>query len=431
MLLAVLSLLAAPVLTRGPLLVGVTADSAWVVWETSDKQANATVKFGSETGVYTGSAQDSSYSTDHHVQLTGLLPGATYHYAIDSDPQKQDSSFTTPPAGPTVVPIKFVVYGDNRTNTADHQKIADAIRGESGVQFLVHTGDMAQNYPFSQEWDTFFTVEHELLRNTPLFPTVGNHETLDSLFTWGQYFSPPRFDPGGSVRYYGADWGQLHFTVLDTFDKTGPSIDPKTDTISDAQMEWMKADLDAAHARGQLIFVSLHHGAVSHAVGPDAQGGSALIAGQVVPELAYRHAVAMFAGHDHIYERGCTAGVDYFVAGGGGAPLYPVADGGVPPSVHQLRSTLAYTVITVTGRNVTGVTRNSRSEVIEEFSLPSPGCQFDGGMPDPAPDGGADAGGSTSVTTTPGARSCGSAGAATLICLVPFALLVRRRRLTS
>ena len=86
------------------------------------------------------------------------------------------------------------------------------------------------------------------------------------LFTWGQYFSPPRFDPGGTVRYYGADWGQLHFTVLDTFDKTGPSVDPKTDTISDAQMEWMKADLDAAHARGQLIFVSLHHGAVIHPV---------------------------------------------------------------------------------------------------------------------------------------------------------------------
>src|SRR5438552_16577472 len=113
MLLAVLAV----VLTRGPILMSVTSDSAWIVWETSDKQANATVKFGSDEGNYTGSAQDSSYSTDHHVQLTGLLPGATYHYAIDSDPQKQDSSFTTPPAGPTVVPIKFVVYGDTRTNT--------------------------------------------------------------------------------------------------------------------------------------------------------------------------------------------------------------------------------------------------------------------------------------------------------------------------
>src|SRR3954465_8982670 len=126
MLLAVVALLAAPVMTRGPMLVGVTSESVWIVWETSDKQANATVKFGSDTGSYTGSAQDSSYSADHHVQLPGLLPGATYHYTVDTDAKKQDSSFTTAPAGATVVPIKFVVYGDNRTNTADHQKIANA-----------------------------------------------------------------------------------------------------------------------------------------------------------------------------------------------------------------------------------------------------------------------------------------------------------------
>jgi hypothetical protein len=112
-------------------------------------------------------------------------------------------------------------------------------------------------------------------------------------------------------------------------------------------MEWMKADLDDAHARGQILFVSLHHGAVSHAVGPDAHGGSALVAGQVIPELAARHVAAVFAGHDHIYERGCTGGVDYFVAGGGGAPLYPVQDGGLPPSVYALQSTHEYSVITV------------------------------------------------------------------------------------
>src|SRR5205823_3804303 len=83
-----------------------------------------------------------------------------------------------------------------------------------------------------------------------------------------------------------------------------------------AQLEWLKADLDAAQARKQIIFVSLHHGAVSHASGPEAHGGSDLVRNQVVPELQQRHVAAMFAGHDHIYEHGCIAGVDYSVAGG-------------------------------------------------------------------------------------------------------------------
>ena len=88
MLLAVLLL--APVLTRGPMLVGVASESAYVVWQTSERQANGTVRIGSAPGNYPGSAQDASYTETHHVQLTGLLPATTYHYAIDSDPHEPD-----------------------------------------------------------------------------------------------------------------------------------------------------------------------------------------------------------------------------------------------------------------------------------------------------------------------------------------------------
>ena len=425
MLLAVLLL--APVLTRGPILVGVTSESAYVVWQTSESQANGTVKFGTTAGNYPGSFQDAAYTETHHALLTGLLPSTTYHYAIDTDPSAQDSSFTTAPAIGSGK-FKFVVYGDNRTNTSDHQTIVNQILQEQGISFLVHTGDMAQNYPFSQEWDTFFQVEHDLLRNTPLFPTIGNHETLDSLYTWGQYFSPPRFDPdpGASVRYYSADWGPLHLVALDTFDQTGLAIDPKLDTISDAQLEWMKADLDAARARGLINLVTLHHGSQSHAVGPDAHGGSQLVQDIVIPELSARHVDAVFAGHDHMYERGCTFGVDYFVAGGGGAPLYPVADGGVPASVLSLHSTLEYSVISVNDGAISGVTKNEHGSTIDTFTLPSPGCQTDAGyIPIPADAGVPDAGSTPSTTTAP--KSCGSAGMATLLSMLPL-LFFRRRR---
>jgi hypothetical protein len=440
MLLLAISLLAVPALSRGPVLVGVAPDSAWVSWETDSNQADAAVKLGTTAGSYPDSFSDPGFGKLHHVQLTGLLPGTTYHYAIDSDAAQQDSSFTTPPDRAVTKPIKFIVYGDNRSNTTDHLRVVNAIRTEGQFDFVLHTGDMAQNYPGSDEWTTFFQVEHDLLRGAPIIPTIGNHETLDSLYTWGLYFSPPRFDPtpNGGVRYFSRDWGQVHVAVLDTFDQTGPAVDPKLDTISSAQMEWLKADLDAAQARKQIIFVSLHHGAVSHASGPDAHGGSDLVRNQVVPELQQRHVAAMFAGHDHIYEHGCIAGVDYFVAGGGGAPLYPVTDAGLPDTVYSLSSTLEYSVITVDGGTVSGITRNANGTQIESFTLPSSGCQpdagvWDIGLSDGGTDGGvADAGsGSGGGTSGATARACGSSGTATLLCLLPLLLLLVRRRATA
>lgn len=121
-----------------------------------------------------------------------------------------------------------------------------------------------------------------------MFPTVGNHETLDGLVHYGQFFSPPRFDSTGAVRYYSTDWAQIHLAVLDTFDATAPAFDGNSDTISDAQLEWLKADLDDARSRGQLIFAVLHHGHASHATGSGAHGGSSLVRIKVIPELVSR-----------------------------------------------------------------------------------------------------------------------------------------------
>ena len=420
-------------MTRGPVVVGVAADHAFIAWETDETQSNGTVRFGASAFVYTGSVQDPSSTQHHHVQLTGLLTATSYHFAIDTDPAAQDSSFTTAPAAKVQTPIRFIVYGDNRTDSVDHQTVVDAIRKEQGVAFLVHTGDMAQNYPTGflggQEWDQFFQVEHDLLRTSPLFPTVGNHETLDALVHFGEFFSPPRFDAAAAVRYYSADWGQIHLAVMDTFDSTAPAYDGNTDTISEAQLEWLKADLDDARARGQLLFAVLHHGHASHATGSSAHGGSVLVRTKVIPELVSRGVVAVFAGHDHMYERGCSAGIDYFVAGGGGAPLYPVDASG--EGVLFAKSTLEYSVITVTGALVTGVTRDPGGAVLDSFHLPTAGCQPvapDGGTPD-AGVGSGDAGAPDAGTSPPpgGPHSCTTAGASPLWALFAFALWRKRR----
>src|SRR5262249_33058054 len=126
----------------------------------------------------------------------------------------------------------------------------------------------------------------------------------------------------------------------------------------------------------------------------------------------------------------------------GGAPLYPVTDAGVPDSVYSLSSTLEYTVISVDGGTVSGLTRNANGTQIESFTLPSPKCQPDAGVWDIGlgQAGGLDAGvraaargnGSGSGNGNgPSLRAGGTSGTATLLCLIPLLLALRRRRATS
>ena len=437
-------------MNNGPVLVAVGAGTATLTWETDEHQQNATVSYGTVSGQRGSQAQDPANTEQHHLQLTGLSPNTTYYYSIDTDPNSQESRFTTAPSTGSAGAIKFIVYGDNRTNQSDHQSVVNAIAREQGISFAIQTGDMAQNYPFfggGQEWDSFFAVEHDLLRVTPLFPTIGNHETLDALDHWSKFFAAPDFSLTNPTRYYSTDWGNIHLTVLDAFE-SATSGATSTDSISAAQIEWMKADLDAAVAAGQIIFVSIHHGAYSHAVSNangSAHGGSELVRTQIMPELAARNVTAIFAGHDHIYERGCNGDTDYFVAGGGGAPLYGVDPSGA--GVLAAAGVLSYMVVSVDGRKVSGIAKGVDGVAIDTFSLPTQGCThaataLDGGSGSDA--GSADAGstgsdaGSTGngasdagpVLSPPPSPSCSQGGAAFAWLALPLlaALALRRRR---
>jgi MYXO-CTERM domain-containing protein len=427
-----LSLLAAPLLTRGPVVVGVAPDHAFIAWQTSEPQADGTVRFGTSAGSYSQTVVDGSLTMSHHVQLTGLSPDTEYHFAIDSDVSAEDSRFRTPLPPGARATFKFGLYGDNRTQPAPHQQIVNALSIEQGLSFLVHTGDMAENTnPLADGWDIFFALEHDLLRTLPFYPCVGNHETLDGLSHWAAFFAPPAFSwPTGTAKYSSMDWGQAHFVFLDTFESTLPGIEG----ISSAQVEWMKADLDAARAAGQLLFAVMHHGPYSHSLhGPNPE-----VQQLVVPELAARGVAAIFQGHDHVYERGCGGGLDYVLAGGGGAPLYTVDASGA--GVQRALADYSYSVITVDGTSASAVSKLADGGVIDTFTLPSGACS-DGGLP-PAPDAGAadagadagghDAGGHDAGVPPEqlpaGGCACGSSPDPSLGALPLLALLALRRR---
>lgn len=116
--------------------------------------------------------------------------------------------------------------------------------------------------------------------------------------------------------YYSFEYENCHFIVLDTEDLNAPG------RIDGEQYRWLYHDLESAQSAEQ-IFVVLHRPLFPVAT----QRGNAL--DRFPPQRDRLHALfvqfnvsAVFAGHEHLYNYQRRDEVDYFITGGGGAPLY-------------------------------------------------------------------------------------------------------------
>jgi len=297
-------------LRKGPYLMDVGQTHAALLFELTEA-ATATVTITSQGEiVQTLPSEEGDF---HEVVATELEPGTAYDYQVDAGAASAAGSFTTAPVAGEG-PVRFLVAGDNRTNAQAHAAVIDAMRRRGG-EFVVNTGDMVANGAVDEDWQELFDVERELLRDTPIFPALGNHE----LYLYGvglpgflKYTRVPTA-LGGRETYYGFDWGPVRFFMLD-------SNDDWANTESD-QRRWLAeglAETDRTETVAHVIIV-LHHGPVSsnrHGGHPDMMSTGLL-------QLFRRHEVALvLSGHDHAYERGDAHGVKYIVTGGGGAPLY-------------------------------------------------------------------------------------------------------------
>jgi len=80
----------------------ITKDSAIISWETSEP-SDSMIRYGIQTGNYTGMVYAMSHVMNHSVVLTELIPNTTYYYVVNStDPssnsaQSTEYNFTTHP----------------------------------------------------------------------------------------------------------------------------------------------------------------------------------------------------------------------------------------------------------------------------------------------------------------------------------------------
>ena len=246
------------------------------------------------------------------VTFEGLNYDATYTYAVRgvyggkvfdlaAGTGNDSFTFTTPSSAESPAQdFDFIAIADMQgmiqSMYEDSAAAIEAIMANAGgYDFVLNAGDMADNGDNFSQWGWALNENLEFFSNTSTFNTAGNHEDgggkLDDFYNYGAM--APAGQDSDSGLYYSFDYATAHVIVLNTNDADA------TNGLSTAQLEWLKADLEA-NKDAKWIFVLMHkslYSGGSHSFDGDVEAMRA----QLVP-VFYEYGVDLvLAGHDHTY----------------------------------------------------------------------------------------------------------------------------------
>jgi hypothetical protein len=239
-------------IVRGPYLQSLNDGGVIVRWRT-DLATDSVVRYGLGSAALTSTSGIGGARTEHAVPLTGLDPLTQYFYSVGDSigPLAGNATyhFRTAPVPGTAVATRVWVVGDSGTADANARAVRDAFKtwsASSPADFMVMLGDNAYNDGTDAEYQAaVFNTYPELLRQLPVWATLGNHDghTADSATQSGAYYDifdfPTAGEAGGlasgTEAYFSWDYGNIHFVNLDSYE---------TDRSSGGNMlQWLESDL--------------------------------------------------------------------------------------------------------------------------------------------------------------------------------------------
>jgi len=332
-----------------PYLQNLTDSTITVVWKSADTNIGR-VRYGLSTN-YAREISETTPSTAHHLVLDQLLPDTVYHYqVISGQDTTEDATFFT--RRPVSAPFRFLVYGDNRTDSAAHQAVVDRMFLTSPKpQLLLNVGDLTDNGT-DEEYRTFFRIGGKIFNQAPFYPVLGNHD-IRTLPNWFDFFYLP-----GNERWYHFLYGNAAFYFLDNYSDFSPGSE---------QYRWLLDQLlaDSANPDIRHIFVTFHEPPFT----TSARHSSNEQVQQYLCPLFERFQVrAVFNGHIHAYEHSLVNNIHYITSGGGGAPLHTQWDSIQPYTVYR-EANYQFVIVDVAGDLVTCQAVRADGSTMETFTL--------------------------------------------------------------
>ncbi len=304
-----------PRVVRGPYLQSGTASNIIVRWRT-DRVVGSKVLFGSSPQQLASQAVDPTPRKEHAVTLSGLRPDTRYYYAIASGSDVlaggADYFFVTAPAAPK--PTRIWAIGDSGSALyapGDARAVYERYRELAGARYTdvwLMLGDNAYGVGTDLEYQAaVFETYPELLRQSVVWSTMGNHETYsndpDGNHAYFNIFNFPTAgqaggEPSGTEHYYSFDYGNIHIVCLDS-EESGR-------TPGSPMLTWLEEDL-AANTKDWTIAMwhSPPYTKGSHDSDNlfDNFGNMTDMRANIVPILESHGVDLVLCGHSHNYER--------------------------------------------------------------------------------------------------------------------------------
>ena len=262
--------------TRGPYLVQVGNTTATLRWRVE----------GDRRVEIVATTPDGRTVTSTDGILRGLTPGARQGWvAVVDGVARAVGTITTAPTDPRA-PIRFTAFGDYGAGGEDEWAVG-RVAAAQGPAFTIVPGDNSYLLAAPPLFDhNIFAPMRALLAQGPFVATLGEH---DIAYFGGGDVARALGLPNGGDRYV-FDYGPLRFVVL------GLEADA-------ADLPVVRAALARPGARH--VYIVVHR--------PPKSGNPVLA-------VARGKLTAVFAGHNHRYERRIVDGVLTLTVGTGGAP---------------------------------------------------------------------------------------------------------------
>lgn len=313
-------------LTRHPYLQKGATTQMTIRWQT-DVPCVGKVNFGITQSNLFQNVSEQTPTTNHIITLTGLTPETRYFYNIATGSTifqgNADNFFYTFPTEGAIKKRRFWVIADEGTGDFNQKKVRDAFGTyltQNSIPYIdgwLTLGDNVYQTGTEAEFQSnFFDIykDIKLMRQTPLFPALGNHDYGNSAtlqdnhdIPYKNNFSLPEQGQSGGFasgrwEYYSYVVGNALFVACDSHGEENN----KRFWLDEAQRRWLINTLEWAKTNGKIKWTILYWHHPPYTQGShDSDNNQDLIdiRQNLIPIVDQYKVDLVLCGHSHVYER--------------------------------------------------------------------------------------------------------------------------------
>ncbi len=246
----------------------------------------------------------------NHAAMFGLEAGTKYYYKVgDKSTNTYSSVCSITTKAEELSKVTFFHMSDTQDDinngTYWNAALKSAYQLYPDAAFTLNTGDIVDNGGDEKQWADMMANTAEYTSHNVVVPVSGNHDywtgvtggKTECIYSHYNIDIPNDQDVASGI-YYSFDYGDVHFTILNTGDAGGLG------GISNAQLEWLKKDLAATKQKWKIV--ALHNPLYSPGkYGTDANHNAVALTLRSLlnPVFAQYKVDLVLNGHDHVYSQ--------------------------------------------------------------------------------------------------------------------------------